>query len=129
MRMLMVTLAALLLSCCAQVTPRMVDADAVTVEVGEEVRVLIGPDNPSIGWNYFLVEGEGNGHAGLRMDTARHWLGGDPGSAVGDVYVEVTGETPGEFTFTMQRCLRTLLDDCDSTGAAERKVVRVTVVE
>lgn len=129
MRLLVSALAVVLLSGCAlgQAEPEMVDTDAVTVAVGEEVRVRLGPDNPSVGWNYYLVDGEDNGHASLAIDRTERRTDVEPGATLGDVYVAVVGETPGEFTFVTQQCLRTRLEECDAREPARE--VSVTVVE
>ncbi|WP_297742790.1 hypothetical protein [uncultured Tessaracoccus sp.] len=109
------------------VPPRTHSTD-VHIAVGETTRVVLGQSNPSIGDSYYITDGADSplatikeGHDGCPDDSL-------DGGCSFPVYADVTGRKEGTFTFTVQYCLRTTLENCDAQGK-EPVVYTVTVTK
>ncbi len=88
----------------------------VVTPVGTPLRVTVGKANPSIGDNYFLVDDRSGDTATLTMDKGRIDKGCAPGGCSQDVYVDIDPKREGTFTFKVQYCLRSTLEQCDKAG-------------
>ena len=96
----------------------------VRVAVGDTERVVLGGVNPSVGDNYYIADGADSPYATIEEGHGDCPTDTPPGGCNFPVWADVTGRKEGTFTFTVQYCFRTKLENCDTQG---KKPVTYTV--
>lgn len=100
----------------------------VHVAVGETERVVLGGVNPSVGDNYYITAGADSPYATIKEGHGSCPTDTPPGGCNFPVWADVTGRKEGTFTFTVQYCFRTKLENCD-TQDKEPVTYTVTVTK
>ncbi|GAA2319261.1 hypothetical protein GCM10009853_091690 [Glycomyces scopariae] len=122
-----------LAGCTGPDTTVTLDAETVTVTVGETLRVDLGEVNDSVGDNWFLVDGADTGvlaDAGSETEGDTSCEGDGCG---GILYWDFEATAAGATTLQFQYCFRTGLDDCvgdaDGNPPADPVALAVTVTD
>nr|WP_108870752.1 hypothetical protein [Tessaracoccus timonensis] len=86
------------------------------IAVGDTERVVLGEVNPSVGDNYYITDGVDSPYATIKEGHGDCPTDTPPGGCTYPVWADMTGQKEGTFTFTVQYCFRTKLENCDTQG-------------
>lgn len=126
-RVLPVLLALVLLAGCgSSATAARIEDDSAQVGVGEQLQVDLGGENPSVGYEWYLI---GKPDEKVLSDHGKEITDpGDDGQGSSSRVAWVfEGVAAGSTTVTFQRCYRSAPPDCDTEERLTTRPIEFTV--